>query len=129
MYLDTAEITKEEDVLITTYKPGVTVSQKDAFEIDNAHLTLCGGSDVYVLVNLKDDVKIDLQAKEFFAHKGKMLAYTKAVAIVGSEKNRGNFFAKLFKRSHFWYDVKKFKSEEDAMKWFDYLRKNEPAVA
>ena len=61
-------------------------------------------------------------------NQGKMMPYTKAVAIVGNASRKG-WLAKLLKRNKKWYDVKRFDNIEDAMKWFEDLRVSELAVA
>ena len=51
MFLDAAEIIRDEDVLITTYRSGITVDQEKAIEIDMAHLTLSAGKDMFILAD------------------------------------------------------------------------------
>ncbi|MBK9191427.1 MAG: hypothetical protein IPM77_07880 [Crocinitomicaceae bacterium] len=91
----------ENEILCTHYKNGFTITEADAREIDDAQLLMCAEKEVGMLVDLYDiDNKISKEAKEFFTKKGKMLAYTKAVAIVQKEKQDnlpGGFFSSFIK--------------------------------
>lgn len=110
------------DILITRYKSKVTISERDAAEIDNAHLTMSQGNDMFIIVDLTfGNAEISHAAEEFFIYKGKMIPYIKGIAIVSN--NKSSFFAKLFsKSSKTLYPTKEFITFEDAYKWFDSER-------
>ena len=129
MFTDIAEITKIEDVLVTKYKANALISEEEAQLIDQAHITLASGQDMFIIVDFRNEgVSILDGAKDYFLHKGKMMPYTKAVAILGDIKSRG-LLHKLLGRSKTWYEVRKFGSAEEAHQWFAELRKNEKIVA
>ena len=113
---------QEPDILITRYKNDVSISEKDATEIDNAHLTMSQGNDMFIVVDLTfGNANIGADAEEYFIYKGKMIPYIKGIAIVSN--HRSSFFAKLFsKSSKTLYPTKEFITFEEAYKWFNTLR-------
>ena len=112
----------DDDTLMTRYKPEATISESDAQEIDNAHLTMSQGSDVFIIADFSaDKVKIEKAAEEYFINKGKMIPFTKGIAIISSQKR--SFFDKLFSRTRkTLYPVKEFDSVERAMSWIETLK-------
>src|SRR5690606_27666074 len=111
------------DVLMTSYKSDVHITEEDAMEIDQAHLTMAQGSDMFVLVDLAaTNPGFDKAAEDYFVHKGKMIPFTKAIAIVTEHKS--SFFARVFGvATRTLYPTKEFDSIEKATVWFDSLRK------
>lgn len=125
MFIEVAEVKKEGDILITAYKKGSKVDVKSARDIDLAHTTLASGNDMFIIADLSaGEIELSNQAKDFFLHEGKMMPFTKAVAIVGEIKSRG-LMHKIFGKSKSWYDVKKCGSIKEAEQWFNELRKME----
>ena len=102
---------------------GRSLTEADAREIDDAQLLMCAEKEVGMLVDLYDiDNKISKETKEFFTKKGKMLAYTKAVAIVQKEKQDnlpGGFFSSFIKPI---YPVRTFESKQLALTWLKTLK-------
>lgn len=111
----------DSDLLVTKYKAGSSVFEEDAAEIDGAHLTMSQGNDMYIIVDLSEgEVKIDKSAEEFYIYKGKMMPFTKAIAIVTQQKS--SVFSKIFSRpKKALYPTKEFSSVEDAKTWIRSL--------
>ena len=129
MNTDIATITKNQDVIIIRYKPNTVITEEEAKRIDQIHMTIASGKDMFIIVDLRDEgISIQNEAKDFFLHKGTMIPFTKAVAILGDLKGRG-IIHKLLGRSKTWYEVKKFKSMDQAMNWFSILKQSEKDVA
>lgn len=107
------------DILVTRYKFDVQIEEADAAEIDEAHMNMCRGKDVYVIADLqKGKTNISKEAEEYFTTKGRMVPYIKGVALVMDSKPSifANFLMKLHNTI---YPTKSFGSLEDAVKWID----------
>lgn len=125
MYIDKARVNKEGDVIVTKYDKDALVTLADAMQIDNAQIGLSNGEDKFILVDLLNTgVEFTNEAKDFYLHKGSMLPFTHAVAIVGEIKSRG-LVHKILGRSNTFYEVKKFKTHEEAHAWFNELRSSQ----
>ncbi|MEZ4922635.1 MAG: hypothetical protein R2780_05625 [Crocinitomicaceae bacterium] len=111
-----------KDVLITKYKPATEISEKDAEEIDTAHLNMAQGNDMFVIVDLTaGQINVNKSAEEFFVYKGKMMPFTRAIAIVTPQKS--SVIAKIFGKSQkTLYPTKEFTDMEKALNWFDSIR-------
>ena len=125
--LDKAVIERlADDVLVTRYKDGMTIDEKDAMEIDQTSLFMSQGREIFVLVDMAGiKNKITVKASEYFTRKGKMIPHTRAVGLVIDALT-----AKLTSKVHQQiyrplYPTKIFSSREDAINWFDELRKEE----
>lgn len=124
-HLDLAKAIIEKidpDILKTTYKAGMSIEVKDAREIDAAHLTMSQGKDMFVVANLiEGHPEFDRDAEDFFVNKGRMIPFTKAVAIITDHKSSivSRVFGALSKTL---YPTKEFDSLESASDWFDTLR-------
>lgn len=114
-----------DDTIYNLYKPGIVLSAKDAEEIDNVHLTIAQGNDMFIIADFSQgDVSFDRSAEEFFMNKGHMIPYTRAIGIISNPKKQ-SLFSKLFRRNKTWYPFKEFDSVESAEKWFEALRAEE----
>jgi len=112
----------DPDILITRYRFDVVIDERDAKIIDEAHVQMCQGKDVFIIVDLEKGLtKISKSAEDFFSKKGQMLPYIKAVALVDGTKS--SFFANfLLKLHNFIYPTKSFLSVEDAVSWINDQR-------
>ena len=112
----------DPDILVTRYRPNAEVSESDAIEIDNAHLTMSQGKDMFIIADMSaDSAHLDKSAEDYFIHKGRMIPYTKAIAIVSFHKS--SFLSRLFGASHkTLYPTKEFDTIEEANQWFNTLR-------
>lgn len=123
---DLVELTKasvvkmDPDVLITQYKSDTKILEDDAREIDNAHVTMAQGGDMFVIVDLSaGGTKIDKTAEDYFSRKSKMMPFIKAIAVVKDHK--ASFLSRfLTKRSIF--PQKEFTNTGAAQAWFQTLR-------
>ena len=108
----------DKEIICTHNKSGYTIDANDAREIDNAQHVISRDLEVAMLVDIYNvDNKILKEAKEYFTKKGKMLALTRAVAIVqksGQDNLPGGFFSGLIKPI---YPVKTFETRQDALLW------------
>lgn len=113
----------ERGIVSTHYKSGFTITEEDARQIDDVQLTMCENKEVGMLVDLYDvDNKISKEAKEFFTKKGKMLAYTMAVAVVQKDHQDnlpGGFLSAFIKPK---YPFRTFESKSLAVTWLKTLR-------
>ncbi|MEX1000801.1 MAG: hypothetical protein WDZ35_01660 [Crocinitomicaceae bacterium] len=111
-----------EDVLLTQYKSGFKISEADAKEIDGAHLTMSQGNDVFIIADFTaTDVSFEKSAEAYFVKKGKMIPYTKGIAIVTNKKS--SFFDKLFATAKKTLcPTKEFDSMSAAVAWIDEIR-------
>lgn len=118
--LEKASIKKvNEDVLITQFKSGAEINERDAREIDGARVTMSQGGDMFLLVDLRaEGTVVEKSAEDFFQQRGKMIPFTKAVAVV--KDSRLPSFSKFLKR--FMYPYKEFRTKEEAQEWFNALR-------
>ncbi len=120
-FLDFKKVTVElveTGIICTYYKDGFTIEEADAREIDEAQQLLCGGNDVGMMIDLYNvKNKISREAKDYFTKKGKMLAYTKAVAVVqkSGQDNLPSGFLESFKKPI--YPVKNFETRKEAIQW------------
>lgn len=120
-FVDFQKVTIElldPEIICTYYKDGFTITEADARQIDEAQQLLSGGNEVGMLIDLYNvNNKISREAKEYFTKKGKMLAYTKAVAVVqkgGQDNLPGGFLASFVKPI---YPVKNFETRKEAITW------------
>lgn len=124
-YLDLKKATIRKidpDILVTSYKFGMSISEDDAKEIDRAHLTMSQGNEMFVIADLKEgNPQVDKDAELFFINKGQMIPFTRAVAIITNQKSSfvSRFFGNLGKAL---YPTKEFDDLESASDWFDSLR-------
>lgn len=108
----------DAEIICTYYKDGFTIDETDAREIDDAQQLLSGGNEVGMLIDLYDvKNKISREAKDYFTKKGKMLAFTKAVAVVqkSGQDNLPGGFLESFKKPI--YPVKNFETRKEAIEW------------
>ena len=110
------------DILITKYRPNASINEVDAEKIDNAHIDMSQGNEMFIVADITaSQAQIKKSAEEYFIHKGKMIPYTKAIAIVTNHKS--SIIEKLFSgNSKTLYPTKEFSSLDEAQKWFDSLR-------
>lgn len=110
------------DVICVHYKSGFTIEEEDAIEIDELQASMAGGREVGMLVDIYNiENKVAKSAKDYFQNKGKMLPYTKGVAIVqkGKQENlKTGFFSALSKPL---YPTKTFEARKDAVDWLQSL--------
>lgn len=121
--LDKAIVQKlDNDILVTKYKDGVEILEEDAQEIDATHLTMAQGKDMFIIVDfMQGEVKINKSAEEFFIYKGKMMPFTKALAIV--TPNKSSIISKIFsKPKKALYPTQEFSNVDEAKNWFSSLR-------
>jgi hypothetical protein len=113
---------QEPDVLVTRYKNNVSISREDAEEIDDAHIAMSQGNDMFIVVDLTfGNAEISRDAEEFFVYKAKMIPYIKGMATISKQKI--SFVAKLFsKSSKTLYPTKEFITFEEAYEWFSIMR-------
>jgi hypothetical protein len=126
MELTHVSITKtSDDVIHNYYKPGIELGEKQAIEIDNVHLILAQGNDMFIIADFsRGGISLDKSAQEFFTKKGRMIPYTKGIAIIDGP-NKRSFLSKLFSKNKTWYPFKEVESVEEANSWFEELRKME----
>ena len=112
----------DPDILVTRYRTNAEITERDAEEIDNAHLSMSQGHEMFIIADMTvGNANIDKSAQDYFINKGRMIPYTKAIAIVS--KQRSNIFNRLFGSStKTLYPTKEFTSVEAANKWFEELR-------
>ncbi|MEX1000800.1 MAG: hypothetical protein WDZ35_01655 [Crocinitomicaceae bacterium] len=112
----------DQDVLLTFFKPNTKILERDAAEIDGAHLSISQGGDMFVMVDMTaGGARMHPSAEDYFEIKGKMVPYIKAVAVVKEPKK--SILFKLFKRpNRLIFPKKEFSSREAAQAWFDSLR-------
>lgn len=125
--LDKATIEKlAEDILCTRYKVEGVVEERDAIEIDQTYHFMAGGKEIFTLVDMTQaEVKMSAKANDFFSKRAKMIPHVKAVALVMnnlSSKVKQQFQMQLYKPM---YPTKIFKTEKEALIWFEQLRKKE----
>ncbi|MBD3636023.1 MAG: STAS/SEC14 domain-containing protein [Crocinitomicaceae bacterium] len=121
--LTKAEVQRiDPDILVTKYRPKAEITIEDAREIDNAHITMSQGNDMYIIADMTEgSATVTKEAEEYFVYKGKMIPYTKGVAIVTSSKS--SIFSRLFGAStRTLYPTKEFTSVDDARAWLDSIR-------
>ena len=124
MELPTVSVKKiDDDILLNVYKKGVELSENDAMEIDNVHITMSQGKDVFIIADFsKGTSTYDDSAEKFFVNKGKMIPFTNAIAIISNPK-KSSFLTKIFASNRTYYPVKEVDSIEEAKAWFETLRK------
>lgn len=112
----------DQDVLVTRYRSNTDITVQDAQEIDNAHLTMAQGGDVFIIADLSiGSTRIAKSAQDYFIRKGRMIPYTKGIAIVSHQKS--TFFTRLFKgMSRTLYPTKEFSTFDEASAWINTLR-------
>lgn len=109
-----------DSTLIVQYKDGFTIEQSDAEEIDAMQITMCREHEVGMVVDIRNIENIvTKEAREFFTKKGKMLSYTKAVAIIqkGKQKNIETGILSFFNKP--LYPTKSFENMEEALAWLE----------
>lgn len=110
------------DILITRYKFNVTIDEEDAKKIDETHMALSGGREVYVVVDLREgQTTISKEAEQFFTTKGRMVPHIKAVALIQAT-NPSIFSRFLEKFYNTVYSTKTFGSVDAALTWLDKQR-------
>lgn len=119
--LEKASVGKlDGDILFTQYKSNTEILEKDAKEIDGAHLSIAMGTDVYMIVDQSaSNAKVRRTAEDFFVKKAKMLPFTKALALVNP--NRG-FLLSRVRGKRYMFPYKEFKTREEAEAWIQTLR-------
>ena len=119
--LEKASVLKEDqDVLVTEYKSYTEILEEDAREIDGAYLSMSQGSDMFVIIDqTKGNTKIQKTAEDYLTKNGKMVPFTKAMAII--KQNKGIKLSKMLGRK-FIFPYREFTTREDAMAWIATLR-------
>ncbi|UKN03591.1 hypothetical protein K6119_08700 [Paracrocinitomix mangrovi] len=123
MELAKASIIKiDPDIILIKYKEGAKISETDAREIDEAQLTMCQGNDVFIIADLLNgNPEIDKLAEDYYVNKGRMIPFTKGIAIVA--KTKSSLFSRLFgKTTRTLYPTKEFASVDEAKAWLSSIR-------
>ena len=114
------------DVLQTVYKKGAVMDLIDAKELDSVLVTMAQGQEVFSLVDLTaPDADLTNDAQSYFSRKARIVPSIKAAGIViNSVRARivARFYIQYFKPL---YPTKIFGSTEEALRWFDVVRKEE----
>ena len=117
---------KDEDVIITTYKAGAIVDLIDAKEIDRIYITMAEGQEIFSLVDLTaENSDLTNEAQAFFSRRAFIVPHVKGAAIVISgvrSRIVARFYIQYFKPL---YPTKICSSIEEALNWFDSVRKEE----
>jgi hypothetical protein len=123
MELKTVSIKKvEEDIIHNQYKSGIELSVNEAEEIDNVHITMCQGQDCFIIADFTGgNISFDKSAEEYFTSKGRMIPYTKGIAIVAPPK-KSTLLSKVFNKSKTWYPTKECQTLEEAHEWIKEMR-------
>lgn len=119
--LEKASVLKEgQDVLITEYKSYTEILEEDAREIDGAYLSMSQGSDMFVIIDFsKGNTKVQKNAEDYLTRNGKMVPYTKAMAIVKEQK--GWRLSRMIGK-RFVFPYREFRNKEAALAWIETLR-------
>ena len=119
--LEKASVLKEgQDILVTEYKSYTEIFEEDAKEIDGAYLSMSQGGDMFVIIDLsKGNTKVKKNAETYLTKKGKMVPFTKAMAIVRDTKSL-RFSRMIGKR--FVFPYREFKTRDEALEWINMLR-------
>lgn len=111
-----------DNIICVHYKEGFVIEESDAKEIDDMQYLMSGGKDILLMVDIFGvKNQVSKSAKEFFTKKGKMLPFTKGVAIVQKDVQTNlstGFFSSWFKPL---YPTKVFQTRKDAVEWFRRL--------
>jgi hypothetical protein len=117
---------KDGDTIVTTYKKGAIVDLIDAKEIDRIYTTMAQGQDVFSLVDLRAaGSDLTNEAQTYFSRKALIVPNIKGAAIViEGVRSRivARFYIQYFKPL---YPTKIFGNIDEAVKWFETLRKEE----
>lgn len=119
--LEKASVLKEgQDVLVTEYKSYAEISEKDAWEIDGAYLSMSQGNDMFVIIDqTKGNTKVRKTAEDYLTKNGRMVPFTKAMAII--KRNKGFSLSRMLGKK-FIYPYKEFTTRDEALAWIATLR-------
>jgi len=112
----------DDNMLCTRYKRGFIIEEEDAKEIDDIQFQMAEGKETLLVVDILDiKNRVSKDAKNFFTKKGKMLPYTKAVAIVQAV-NQSNLKTSFLSN---WikpiYPTQSFQTKKEAIDWLQGL--------
>ena len=111
-----------DNIICIRYKEGFVIEDMDAKEIDDMQHVMSGGKDMLLMVDIFGvKNQVSKSAKEFFTKKGKMLPFTKGVAIIQKDVQTNlstGFFSNWFKPL---YPTKIFETRKEAIKWLKGL--------
>ena len=119
--LEKASVLKEgQDILVTEYKSYTEILEDDAREIDGAYLTMSQGNDMFVIMDMtKGNTKLQRIAEDYLTKNGKMVPYTKAMAIV--KETKGLRLSRVLGK-RFVFPYKEFNTRDEALEWINTLR-------
>ncbi|HEU4719020.1 MAG TPA: STAS/SEC14 domain-containing protein [Bacteroidia bacterium] len=112
----TTSLNKEQGYLLTHVKPGSEIGVNDARENTEAVISLSGGRNFPIVVDLRKIKSISKEARDHFSMRGRKPHVTAIAMVVSSPLSRiiGNFFLGLNKPT---VPTRMFSSEADGIKW------------